>query len=194
LWRLKRAPEAEKVWALRTNCLNHLTLNFKGKTCTRRKGKRSHSSPPISLVNCRKCHAAKCFSHILQEAVHASEALLAKATDLKGVVWHGRHQEARGRNIPPLASVPLVHELNTLGRRVFFAQHFSSTSPLEPGMTIGFYDAPFQDESLVSFCQYPLRHVLHHVSPALRGVAYQSFADRCSPGTTTPYIDTDIEN
>lgn len=126
----------------------------KGKTCTPRGGKPSHPSSHISLVNCKKCHAAKCFFHILQGSVHASEALLANTMESGSAAWHKRHQEARERNVLPLASLPLVHKLDTLDRRVFFAWHFSSTSPFEAGMCTGFYDVPLQDPPSVSFRRY----------------------------------------
>lgn len=91
--------------------------------------------------------------HILQGSVHASEALLSNAADPGSVFWHKRHKEALERKALPLANLPLAHELDVLNRRVFFVQHFSSTSPLEPGMCVGFYDAPFPNTPLVSSCQ-----------------------------------------
>lgn len=147
LWRLKNTPEVEKVSPSNAAPQSCLTFTQKGKTCTPRRGMSSHPSHPVSLVNCKKCHAAKCFLHILQGSVHASEALLANAVDSGSAIWHKRHQEARERTIRPLKSLPLVHELEAPDRRVFFARHFSSASPLEPGMRVGFYDAPSQVSS-----------------------------------------------
>ena len=125
-------------------------LSQKGKMCTPRGGKPSHSSPPVSLVNCKKCHAAKCFSHVLGGLVHTSEALLASTADSGNMVWHKRHQEARERKEHQVASLPLVHELDVLDRRVFFGQHFSSASPLRSDMQLGFYDTSIQHTTLVS--------------------------------------------
>ncbi|KAF9642261.1 hypothetical protein BDM02DRAFT_3273532 [Thelephora ganbajun] len=163
LWRLKNTPEVGK----------------KGKTCTPRGGKPSHPSPPIYLVNCKKCHAAKCFLHILQGSVHASEALLANAVDSGSTIWHKRHQEARERDTLPLARLSLVHELDPSDRRVFFARYFSTASPLEPGMRIGFYDAPFQDAPLVD------------IPPVLRPPAPTSLSRTSSRSTATLATDTE---
>lgn len=183
----------------------------KGRTCTRRGGKPSHPSSTISLVNCRKCHAAKCFFHILQASIHASEALLASAADSGSAVWHKRHQEARERGILPLANLPLVHDLDELDRRVFFARHFSSTSPLEPSMRVGFYDAPLQDTPLVSSsCQHAWGHFYlrerqppadaasdHELAasidipPALRPSASMSLSRTSSRSTITLTTDTE---
>ena len=106
----------------------------------RGKDQTSHPSSPISLVNCKKCHAAKCFLHILGGFVHASEAILASAAESGSAVWHKRHQEARARKEHPVAFLLSVCDLNVLERRVFFARHFSSALPLKPGMQLGFYD------------------------------------------------------
>jgi len=74
--------------------------------------------------------------------------------DSESDVWHKRHQEARGRRKLSLASLPLIRELDALNRRVFFAEHFSNTSSLEPGMHIGFYDVLLQDTPSVSSRRY----------------------------------------
>ena len=123
-------------------------ISQRGKTCTLRgkkahgKDQTSHLSPPISLVNCKKCHAAKCFLHILGGSVHASEVILASAAEPGSAVWHKRHQEARERKEHPVTDLSSVFDLDVQERRVFFARHFSSTSPLKPSMHLGFYDTP----------------------------------------------------
>lgn len=129
--------------------LSHM-LSQKGKTCTPRGGKPSHPSAPTFLVNCKKCHAAKCFSHILGGLAHASEALLANAADSESTAWHKLHQEARERKEHPVTSLPLVHGLNALDRRVFFGRHFLSTTPLQSDMQLGFYDISTQYTTSVS--------------------------------------------
>lgn len=161
LWRYKNTSEANKVRVPQPNFRTMLdVLIQKGITCTPRGGLSSHQAPPDYLVNCKKCHAAKCFAHILGSSVHASEALLANAADSTGAVWHKRHQEARKRKISPVASLPRIQEFDSLYRRAFFAQHFSSTSPLEPSMRVGFYDTPLQGSLSVSFRQV-------HITPSI---------------------------
>jgi hypothetical protein len=116
-----------------------LTELKRGRTCTpRRGGERSHTMPPYFLVNCKKCHAAKCFRHILDMNVHSSEAILAVAADPSGIVWHQLHQNARQRDLPShwIQRQPV----GLAERLVFFASNFSSTSPVNGETSIGFYD------------------------------------------------------
>ena len=80
--------------------------------------------------------------------MHASEAILANSVESGSTVWHKRHQEARERKVNPSTNLSSVCEFGVLERRVFFARHFPSASPLRPGMRLGFYDIPF-----VSFLQ-----------------------------------------
>jgi hypothetical protein len=72
-------------------------------------------------MDCRGCHAFKCFKHILQmHGIHAAEALLIAADDdKKCTAWHARHlgitQDnitndigravmAERRGVPPIAT------------------------------------------------------------------------------------------
>ena len=112
---------------------------------------RSHPAPPNWLVSCKGCHSAKCFGHILEWFIHASEALLASGVDTTSTVWHKRHIDACKLGGFPLTSLSLAHTLNVLDRRVFFAREFSGNSPLRPGMRLGFYDTADEHTSPVSY-------------------------------------------
>ena len=94
--------------------------------------------PSNSVINCKKCHAAKCFQHILNGNVHSSEALLATVADSDSTAWHQLHLNARQRNVPSRrTSAPTVDVVEQLA---FFALNFSSTSPVNGETSAGFYD------------------------------------------------------
>ena len=116
----------------------HLTELQKGITCTLRGKRPSHTAPHNSLINCRRCHAAKCFWHALDGNVHSSEALLASRADPNNTTWHQLHQAARRRDIPSLQT--WGQPVGMAERLVFFASNFSSTSPVNSETSVGFYD------------------------------------------------------
>lgn len=115
-----------------------LTGFQRGITCTPRGGESSHTMSPNALINCKKCHAAKCFRHILNGSVHSSEALLAVSADSCGTTWHQLHKTARRRDLPShwTQGQPVGHA----ERLVFFALGFLSTSPVNGETSLGFYD------------------------------------------------------
>ena len=125
-------------------CMSFYTENVflmksqRGRTCTPRGGKNSHMMPPDSLINCKKCHAAKCFRHILNGKVHSSEALLANAADSDSTAWHQLHLTARHRDVP--SRMTQRQPIGIAEQFVFFALNFSSTSPENGETSVGFYD------------------------------------------------------
>ena len=110
----------------------------RGRTCTLRGGKPSHVVSSNSLINCKKCHAAKCFRHILEGNVHSSEALLANAADQDSTIWHKLHKNARQRTIP--SHDPQRQSAAITEQLVSFSLNFSSISPVNSEMSAGFYD------------------------------------------------------
>lgn len=117
---------------------NILMKSQRGRTCTPRNGQRSHMVSPNSLINCKKCHAAKCFRHILNSNVHSSEALLANAADSDSTIWHQLHLAARQRDVP--SRLTQRQPVGIAEQLVFFAVNFSSTSPVNGETSVGFYD------------------------------------------------------
>jgi hypothetical protein len=105
--------------------------------------------PPYALINCRKCHAAKCFRHILKGGVHSSEALLAVAADPSGIVWHQLHHAARQRDAPSHWTQGRL--VGLAERLLFFASNFSGTSPVNGETSVGFYDG-HDSEVRRAFC------------------------------------------
>lgn len=124
----------------RLRCIGdrRLTELQRGRTCTLRNGRPSHTVPSNSLINCKMCHAAKCFRHVLRGNVHSAEVLLANAADPNSTIWHQLHKTARQRNVPTLE--PWEQPVGMAERLVFFASNFSSTSPANSETSVGFYD------------------------------------------------------
>ncbi|KAI5121653.1 hypothetical protein M0805_002729 [Coniferiporia weirii] len=56
-----------------------------------------HSVPAAGALNCKGCHAAKCFRHILADGIYASEALAWYAKDDTQEAWHGYHVNSHTR-------------------------------------------------------------------------------------------------
>jgi hypothetical protein len=87
-----------------------LALAKEGKRMIRQCTTRVANDPahPVStaeLANCRKCHAYKCFTHVLhQNGVHAAEALLCLAADKDSATWHARHGGQSGAALASIES------------------------------------------------------------------------------------------
>ena len=109
----------------------------RGRTCTPR-SRSSHAVQPSYLINCKKCHSAKCFWHILDGNVHSSEALLASAADPSSAIWHQIHQMARRRDVTQHRTQG--QPVDVAERFLFFALKFSGTSPVSGETSVGFYD------------------------------------------------------
>ncbi|KAF9454665.1 hypothetical protein P691DRAFT_656001 [Macrolepiota fuliginosa MF-IS2] len=54
----------------------------------------SHPVPADWALNCKKCHAAKCFPHLLEGfRMHSMRALLLQEQDTSHILYHSRHIE-----------------------------------------------------------------------------------------------------
>lgn len=116
----------------------------------------SHRVSKFSVINCRGCHANRCYKHILSNYhVHPAQALKADLADPTSTLWHNLHKEMRdtyAKNYPQLrvavragSNYPLVHRL------VYYASNFAPTAPLNQAVTVGFYDTPDNTVSVPSF-------------------------------------------
>ena len=107
----------------------------------------SHRVPKFSVINCLRCHANRCYKHILSTYhVHSAQALKAHLADNTSAEWHNLHKEMKdsyATEYPRLrmairnaSSYALVHRL------AYYASNFASTIPLNQAVTLGFYDTP----------------------------------------------------
>ena len=119
------------------------------RACTIRKASvdaaPSHQVSSDSLINCRKCHSAKCFSHILANTgIHSSAALMVHASDSTHHNWHKFHVD--NKNDYAGGYLDLVsamkqwshHDLNH--RLVYFAMNFKPPRLVNTEVLSGFYD------------------------------------------------------
>ena len=113
-------------------------------TCTLRT-RPSHRVPELTLINCKLCHAGRCYKHILSTYnIHSSGALLARLADGTSKTWHSLHQARRDAYTENYA---WIKEMIWTGspapladRLVYFASNFSAT-PVNRALSAGFYDA-----------------------------------------------------
>lgn len=126
----------------------HLNVHLQGnaRACTLRT-RPSHRVPEPTLINCKFCHAGRCYKHILSTYnVHSSEALLVSLADNTGKTWHALHQSKRdayGENYAWIKTmVRMGSPASLTDRLVYFASNFSSTTPINQAVSPGFYDTP----------------------------------------------------
>ncbi|TDL24859.1 hypothetical protein BD410DRAFT_64817 [Rickenella mellea] len=112
-----------------------------------------HIVPRISALSCKKCHNAKCFTHIIEFGIHASEALIKHVRDPEHEEWHAFHLMERGK-------VDTKHQEVKMGEvkgkpvdanyiLMVAAQRFTYCHPLSPKTVIGWYDDGYHNpESL----------------------------------------------
>lgn len=123
------------------------------RTCTVRKGQPSHQVDGHALINCKNCHASRCFQHILSTLnIHSSQAVLVYySTESPSEAWHKHHIDLKHdylESYPRLLSNMLTGSYHPLNHRLaYFAHHFSTADPVSGNTMRGFYDV---DEVVVS--------------------------------------------
>jgi len=116
----------------------------------------SHRVPKLSVIFCRRCHANRCYKHILSTFhVHPAQAVKVDLADSTSTLWHNFHKEMRDTyttNYSTLmvavragSSCPLNHRL------AYYAEEFVPTTPLNQAVTLGFYDTPDNTVFVPSF-------------------------------------------
>ncbi|KAF9789454.1 hypothetical protein BJ322DRAFT_1000873, partial [Thelephora terrestris] len=114
------------------------------RTCTPRI-QSSHRVPELSLINCKSCHANRCYKHILSTYnTHSSGALLTRLSDDSSKMWHSLHQLRRDSYTEGYAWTKEMIRTGSpaplADRLVYFASNFSAT-PINRALFAGFYDA-----------------------------------------------------
>ena len=163
------APSDQKSWFVPGTTLSHPShpnICHQGnlRACTPRT-RPSHRVPELSHINCKLCHAGRCYKHILSTYNdHSSEALLASLADNTSKEWHTLHQlkkEAYGGNYAWIKTMIRTGlPVSLTDRLVYFASNFSSIMPINHAVSPGFYD-PAEVVSLsVVFLEtsHPLTH------------------------------------
>ena len=107
----------------------------------------SHRVHKFSVINCHRCHANRCYQHILSTYhVHSAQALRADLADATSTLWHNLHKEmkdAYAMNHPQLRVAIRAGSHYPLVRRLtYYASNFAPAKPLNEAVTLGFYDTP----------------------------------------------------
>ena len=128
------------------NCPSHLKNYLQGdsRTYTPRI-QRSHRVSALSIINCKLCHANRCYKHILSTYnIHLSGALLSSLADITCKGWHALHQTRRdtyGENYAQIKTlIRTGSPASFADRLVYFASNFSPTTPVNSALSPGFYD------------------------------------------------------
>lgn len=128
------------------------------RTCTIRNGQPSHQVDGYALLNCKNCHASKCYQHILSTLnIHSSQAILVYyMTESSSDAWHKYHVELKHsylESYPQLLSNMVSGSYHPLNHRLtYFALHFTATDPVSRNTERGFYDV---DEVVVGGSSHP---------------------------------------
>lgn len=146
--------------------------------CTPRQKRPSHQVSQGTYVECKGCHAAKCFMHILEGHVHASEAILSAASDPGGIAWHDFHQKAKNRQIRvaseqfPIGTPPTLRT-----RLVYYAENFAHLLPVKSWMTSGFYDVQMASPFVLPSSHVVYTHLRNGALPILDPLQENPFQD-----------------
>lgn len=126
------------------------------KACTLRP-KDSHIVPFSWALSCKKCHSAKCFSHLLDQRIHSADAILRQNGDESHDDFHNYH--LKSKSAYHNATQALLHgqeegvRLNHPHHRVHAALTYPFCKPVNPNsslMRIGWYDTEISSSSFDS--------------------------------------------
>jgi hypothetical protein len=106
-------------------------------------------------VNCKGCHASRCYKHILSTySIHSSVALIAHLADDASATWHTIHRDVRdeyGRDYPLLKAAIRHGRPYPRGHRfAYYASEFAVATPINEATCLGFYDAGVPENRDVS--------------------------------------------
>lgn len=133
-----------------------LPLQKDTRACTNRSNRMnpSHPIPYSASLNCRGCHASKCFEHILETSVHSATAILSVDSDATHEIWHQHHKGSKAKyksTLPGLLKAIRAGTSWDLGDRlVHAATHYPIARPLSENTKMGFYDRRLRMFSAVS--------------------------------------------
>ncbi|KAF9790994.1 hypothetical protein BJ322DRAFT_419660 [Thelephora terrestris] len=134
------------------------------RTCTIRKGQRSHTTQGYALLNCKNCHASRCYEHILSTLnIHSAQAILVYYTaQSPSEAWHKHHVDLRQdylKSYSTLLSNMLSGSYHPLNHRLaYFAHHFSATDPVSKNTLRGFYDG-----DMIAVSKFSPSYLTHYI-------------------------------
>lgn len=148
-----RSREREHKYVLLVHGLPHADA-WQERACSLHRVP-SHRAPKSSVIICLRCHAGRCYKHILSIFhVHSAQALKAHLTDATSTRWHNLHKEMKAKyaeDYPQLkvrirsgSGYDLAHRLS------YYASNFAPIVPLNKAVSLGFYDTPNIETDVVS--------------------------------------------
>ena len=106
-------------------------------------------------MNCKGCHASRCYKHILSTySIHSSVALTAHLADDGSAIWHSVHRDVRDEYAKeyPRLKVAVKHGMPypRHHRLAYYASEFAVKTPISEATRLGFYDAGVPENRDVS--------------------------------------------
>ncbi|KAL5529720.1 hypothetical protein ACEPAG_5705 [Sanghuangporus baumii] len=115
-----------------------------------RKGTRTtHDVPAAGAINCKKCHAARCFKHILDYGFHVADALKLLLSDASHETWHSKHTKISrkiwaAKTADVLKAEEMGEPCDMRVALVLYAEKFTSCRPTSNKVKYGWYDTAFR--------------------------------------------------
>lgn len=99
------------------------------------------------MIKCERCHANRCYGHILSTYnIHSIQALDTHLVDDASATWHQLHQDAKvtyeGDYSQLRAAVRDGLPYGLAHRLTYYASNFSPDKALNENVVLGFYDTP----------------------------------------------------
>ncbi|KAL5532641.1 hypothetical protein ACEPAF_4415 [Sanghuangporus sanghuang] len=114
-----------------------------------RKGDQTrHNVPAAGAINCKKCHAARCFKHILKCGFYVADALMLHLSDGTHEAWHSKHAKISkktwaAKTVDALKAEEMGGPCDMRVALVLYAERFTSCRPMSNKVKYGWYDTMF---------------------------------------------------
>ncbi|KAL5489802.1 hypothetical protein ACEPAI_4634 [Sanghuangporus weigelae] len=115
-----------------------------------RKGDQTrHNVPAAGAINCKKCHAARCFKHILKCGSYVADALMLQLSDGTHEEWHSKHTKTSkkvwaAKTVDALKAEEIGGPCDMRVALVLYAEKFTSCRPMCNKVKYGWYDTVFR--------------------------------------------------
>ncbi|KAL5511133.1 hypothetical protein ACEPAH_4348 [Sanghuangporus vaninii] len=109
----------------------------------------THNVPAAGAINCKKCHAARCFKHILKCGFYVADALMLQLSDGTHEAWHSKHAKFSkkawaAKTVDALEAEEMGGPCDMRVALVLYSEKFTSRRPMSNKVKYGWYDTMFR--------------------------------------------------